>query len=1092
MEPIDISDRIRPAATAVFTRGVRSLALLPSSAEALLVWAAAEHFGRTVVWVGHGPEDLETRHRDLAILAPTRHYPLVYYPALETQPNQNLKPDEDLTGARMEALLALMDAGPHVITTSIQALMQKTIAPSWLVERTFKLALNQPQDLDTLTARLSETGYAFVHEVTERGQTSVRGGILDLWPPNEDWPVRLEFFGSDLESIRTFDPSDQRSRESRTSVRIPPANEGSIRGDAPPSLDSLLAYLPRDAVFFWSDIDSVADHADRYRTLVAETGDQDLAYTFESLRAEIARRSGEASIGIETAIAGASEDIHGIAPPSNASALPERLFEPDSLEASRHRLWQALRNHAAGGDAIILFLETRGARDHFRSRFDEADVSGVEFREGALSEGFIWPAARLVVVASSDIYGCRKSSARRYAPRGEGGPSRISGARLADFTDMEPGDLVVHADHGLGRYLGLNEILFHGQTQEVLTIEYAEGAKLHVPVSQAHLLSRYIGGAPHAATLHTLGGKRWGRERAAAERAMEDMAASLLEVQAHRETLEGHAFPADTPWQHDFETSFPYRETVDQERVIREVKADMESSRPMDRLVCGDAGYGKTEVAMRAAFKAVMNAKQDAVLVPTTVLALQHAQTFTERMAGYPIRIEMLSRFRNPAQRAAILNDLSEGRVDILIGTHALVQPGIQFRNLGLVIIDEEQRFGVRHKERLKQLRRLVDVLTLTATPIPRTLYLSMTGARDMSLLQTPPRERMAIETIVTRNTDTIVREAILREVSRDGQVFYLHNRVMTIDLTRQRIERIVPEIRLAVAHGQMAAHELRAAMRRFTSGEAEVLLCTTIIESGMDIPRANTILIDRADRFGLADLYQLRGRVGRSSRQAYAYLLLPPHGQVDADADKRIRAIKKYSSLSAGFHLALRDLEIRGAGNILGAEQSGHIAAVGFSLYCQLLRRTVARLRNEPLPPVVDVEVLLDFVSLSATATEEQACLIPYRYIEEEPLRIGVYRKLAEAATESDVNALREEIEDRFGPRPPPVERLLVLARLRIAATAHGIVRVDVRDDKVRLTRGGEPLMCRQHFPRLTAATPDDRLQELLTLIETVDEWSA
>jgi transcription-repair coupling factor (superfamily II helicase) len=626
----------------------------------------------------------------------------------------------------------------------------------------------------------------------------------------------------------------------------------------------------------------------------------------------------------------------------------------------------------------------------------------------------------------------------------------------------------------------------------VLTIEYAEGTKLHVPVSQTHLLSRYVGVSKHQVHLHRLGGKRWNSEKENAERAIVDLASSLLETQAQRNILNGYSFPADTPWQHDLEAAFPYQETPDQQKVIVEVKTDMESSKPMDRLICGDAGYGKTEVAMRAAFKTVMAGKQVAVLVPTTVLAQQHFETFKERMSAYPVRIEMLSRFVTHSRQIGILKSLAAGTLDIVIGTHALVQPGIRFRDLGLVIIDEEQRFGVAHKERLKELRRLVDVLTLTATPIPRTLYMSLTGARDMSLLQTPPRERLAIETLVAPNTDKVVREAILREINREGQVFYLHNRVMTIEMVKKRLERVIPEARMEIAHGQMAASELSSVMKRFVAGEFEVLICTTIIESGMDIPRANTILIDRADRFGIADLYQLRGRVGRSRHKAYAYLLLPSHGQVDSDARRRISAVKKYSSLSAGFNLALRDLELRGAGNLLGTAQSGHITAIGFGLYCQLLKASVARLKGQPVPPVIDVEVQLDFISLSPDAsTPDNSAIIPYAYIEDERLRIAVYRKLAEMTSPEEATELEAELQDRYGAVPPPVRRLLKIAELRTVGALHGIRQIEAKEGKIMLMRDGDYLMDGKRFPRLTASTPDKQLDEVIALTKTVDRWT-
>jgi transcription-repair coupling factor (superfamily II helicase) len=621
----------------------------------------------------------------------------------------------------------------------------------------------------------------------------------------------------------------------------------------------------------------------------------------------------------------------------------------------------------------------------------------------------------------------------------------------------------------------------------MLTVRYADNARLHVPTAQTHLLSRYVGSGGREPPLHRLGGRRWQSERLAAERAVVDLASSLLEIQARRSLRKGLAFDVNPPWMHAFDAAFPYRETPDQERCIEEVKRDLAAPRPMDRLVCGDAGYGKTEVAMRAAFIAVMNGKQVAVLAPTTVLAEQHYETFGERMAAFPIRIEVLSRFRSPSRRNAIITDLAEGRIDIVIGTHALVQPRVRFHDLGLVVIDEEQRFGVAHKEKLKQVRAEVDVLTLSATPIPRTLYMSMTGARDMSLLQTPPQERLAIETRIERDHDAVIRNAIHNELSRDGQVYFLHNRVMTIDLMLGRLRRIVPGARIAVAHGQQSPGELSGTMRRFESGEIDVLLCTTIIESGLDIPRANTIIVHRADRFGLADLYQLRGRVGRSVQRGFAYLLLPSHGHLDEDARQRMGALRRHGGLGGGFNLALRDLEIRGAGNMLGSEQSGHIAAVGFSLYCQLLRRTVARLQGQRPPKLVDTNLQLDFFETVPGGAFDDAAGLPRGYIEDDPQRIHVYRRLAETSTSHEVRAIRRELTDRYGKPPPATERLLLLTEIRIVAAARDIVRVETREGVVRLfLRNGQPITLPDgKLPRLQGRSVDQHLASLMRILK-------
>ncbi len=616
--------------------------------------------------------------------------------------------------------------------------------------------------------------------------------------------------------------------------------------------------------------------------------------------------------------------------------------------------------------------------------------------------------------------------------------------------------------------------------------------KLYVPVSEAHLVSKYVGAGKFCPPLHTLGGTRWAKTKAHAEAAVRDVAADMLAVQAARSLQEGHAFPADTEWQREFENSFVYEETPDQWRAIVAAKKDMEAPKPMDRLVCGDVGYGKTEVAIRAAFKAALGGKQVAVLVPTTVLAQQHFNTFTERMAEYPVRIELLSRFRSRRQQAQVVKALAAGSVDIVIGTHRLLQSDLEFKDLGLVVIDEEQRFGVLHKERFKQLRMMVDVLTLTATPIPRTLHLALAGARDMSTIETPPQDRLPVETIVAQYDERLIRDAIQREINRGGQVFYLYNRVLDIEVVGQRLRALVPGARIAVGHGQMHSDQLEEVMTTFVNGESDVLLSTTIIESGLDIPNANTIIIDRADRFGLSDLYQLRGRVGRYKHQAYAYLLLPRHAGLLTDARKRISAIKQYSSLGSGFKIAMRDLEIRGAGNLLGAEQSGHITAVGFELYCQLLRKSVQSLKGEKSPPRVEVQVRLDFVALNpdgagqaaSSGTHGAVAALPAAYIPEAQQRIEMYRKLAQAADSEALRQLKTELRDRFGPLPEPVELILKIADLKIAAAARGVTIIECKEDKLMLTRHNDFVMAGGKFPRLRKTSPGARVGEIKRLV--------
>lgn len=1068
---------------------------MPGAAPALLAWALAEGAGKPVLCITDGAESLDTLHRDLRTLSGAlshRTPALLFFPALEHGPAHTGafsytgdREDVEPAGLRIEAVLALRarSAAATVIATCVQALMQKTADPESLRRQTIRLKRGDRRSLETVCRRMTENGYVFLPQITDKGQAAVRGGLLDAWPLDSAWPLRIEFSASEIESVRHFNPEDQRSAETAARADLTPSTRW-LRNNRHRALPDL---LPEASPVFWLNPAAVREHASTHEQAVAATADPNTHLSFTDLENLFERRRPvQFRIGDLDPSPASPALPFDLQPVQGIQGARHDAFDPDIYERVRQRLYHDLKRRAADGHRVFVCFETEGARKHFLENLPDARQIPFLALKGPLSGGFTSEAMRLAVLAETDLYGPKASGARRYDPRADRRRPAPSGAnRLAGLDGLQPGELVVHMEHGIGRYLGVTEIRFDGVLQEVLTVEYADQARLHVPIAHVHVLSRYVGLAQHTVRLHKLGGRRWNAEKSAAGDAVRDLAASLLEMQAQRTLLPGRAFPPETPWMREFEASFPYRETPDQQVVIRDVTRDMNAPRPMDRLVCGDAGYGKTEVAMRAAFKAVMSETQVAVLVPTTVLAQQHYATFCDRMAPYPVRIDVLSRFRAPAQIRNTLRDMAAGRVDVVIGTHALLQDGIRFKNLGLVIIDEEQRFGVRDKETLKRLRQLVDVLTLTATPIPRTLYMSLTGARDMSLLQTPPGSRTAIETIVTPNTDDLVRRAILRELDREGQVFYLHNRILTIERAADRLTRLIPEARLAVAHGRMAPGELSGIMRRFVDGEFDLLVCTTIIESGMDIPRANTILIDRADRFGIADLYQLRGRVGRASRKAYAYLLLPAHGHIDGDARRRIGAVREHSNLGAGFHLALRDLEIRGAGNLLGSAQSGHITAVGFALYCQMLRQTVARLKGEPVPGVVDVHVKLDFISLSTSPQVEHAASLPHAYIEDENLRLEIYRRLAEAAAQPEIDALRDELRDRFGAVPESVERLLNIARLRVSAAQLKIDRIEVRQNRVMFFRSGELLKSGSRFPRLSRPSPSAKLDELIDLVE-------
>ncbi len=1077
---------------------------------------------------------------------------LLFYPAWEMLPHEDKLPHADVISDRLQTLVSLSDnskfkaQNSKLIVTSVTALLQKTFPPGEIQSRTRMLERGSKIAPLDLIEFLEEQGYEPEAQVTQKGEIALRGGIVDIFPPTSPWPVRLDFFGDELESLREFDPLTQVSRGEIASITLPPAGELGIlkSGIQNPKakvseLATLLNYLPRNTVFLLCEPESLAVHADGYEQQVQK--DDPFFISWPDFLTELHRRGftavdltgGELDGAPDTnsAIATGADDEQaelaiGVPLFSSLDAfrpLAERPQEPQIAEAQRREFFQQLHRWLRQDYAVHIFCNNDGERQRFEEIWKELVEAGseaVEGREstrasdltrrpsihlGSLARGFICDEARLVVVTDAEIFGRYKIQRPRRQKN-----SHAQAARSAldiDFTDLTEGDLVVHLQHGIGKFLGLKNLPATAsrhnsvaplQEMECLVLEFApsgdavEPPKLYVPVSEAHLVSKYVGAGKANPPLNQLGGTRWAKAKEHTEKAVRDIAAEMLRIQAVRESQPGHPCKPDNQWQREFESAFIYEETPDQVTAIVATKADQERAKPMDRLICGDVGFGKTEVAIRAAFKCVMDGKQVAILVPTTVLAQQHFNNFRERMADYPIRVELLSRFRTKREQSKVVQELAAGAVDIVIGTHRIVQEDIAFKDLGLVVIDEEQRFGVAHKEKFKRLRTMVDVLTLSATPIPRTLYLALTGARDMSTIQTPPHDRLPVETIATPYDERVIRDAIKRELGRGGQVFFLHNRVTTIEVMRAKLQSLVPDARIVVGHGQMDADDLEVVMTRFVNGEADVLLSTTIIESGLDIPNANTIIIDRADRFGLSQLYQLRGRVGRYKHQAYAYLLLPRHARLLTDVRKRISAMKQYATLGSGFKIAMRDLEIRGAGNLLGAEQSGHITAVGFELYCQLLKQSVGALKGEKVKPRVEVRVTLDFLSESAarressvsTAPELLAASLPPTYVTEPQHRIEIYRKLAQATDKLTLDALQKELRDRFGPLPPPVELLLAVGELKILASEKNVTSIEVEDDKLKVTRQNEFVTLGGKFPRLTKKDTKARLKEIKRLL--------
>ncbi|HUE62026.1 MAG TPA: transcription-repair coupling factor, partial [Chthoniobacterales bacterium] len=887
-----------------------------------------------------------------------------------------------------------------------------------------------------LLEKLSGSGYERVAQVTTRGQFAVRGGIVDLYSWQAPLPVRLEFFGDNVESLREFDIDTQTSVRDLRKIDILLGGAGDQSG------------LVRDYI--------------GKEDLIIEVEPEEATENLTALSRQVVQIS-------EGWIESGPEDFSGAFQDCDIGefAVGDFLL----AEAKRDQFIKRVNEWRKNKARIVVYFQTEGEIERFRELISADVLQDVDLVLGTLARGFCFPPADLVVLSAAELFGRFAPHARRRLYHAERHRAQI------DFSELNEDDLVVHLEHGVARFAGLTRIptTTNGE-QEVLALEFADEAKLYVPLEQAYLVSRYVGVGKRSPQLSSLADSKWARAKKNAASSIFDYAGKMLAVQAERETVPGHAFGPDTKWQREFEHSFPFRETPDQMKAIIDAKIDMEQPRSMDRLICGDVGFGKTEVAIRAAFKAVMDGRQVAVLAPTTVLAQQHFEVFRQRMLDYPVRIEMLSRFRSQGEQRKILELLRQGGVDIVIGTHRLISGDVVFKDLGLVVIDEEQRFGVLHKEKFKELFKLVDVLTLSATPIPRTLYLSLVGVKDMSTIETPPLNRLPVETIVCGYDERIIRDAINRELERQGQVYFLHNRVQTIDRVREKIVDLVPQARVEIGHGQMDSDELEGVMARFVAGKIDVLVCTTIIESGLDIPNANTIVIDRADRFGLADLYQLRGRVGRAEHKAYAYLLLPREMMTIGAARKRINAIKQYSSLGAGFRIAMRDLEIRGAGSILGTAQSGHIMAIGFDLYCQLLKQAVAQLKGRKFQPRLEVDLRIDFVATNEAEFAQLGperripAFVPANYVSDTGLRIKAYRETAEIGTRDQFDRVQREWRDRFGKFPEAVDNLFLLAEIKLAAAKAAISRVEVRERKLMLTRRGEFILVDGKFPRLVA----------------------
>ena len=1001
----------------------------------------------------------------------------LFIPEVEVALAENALPDPEIAADRLQALQQLMQPGGGVVVLTAASLNDSVPSPEGMQSLSLDLSQGQSFPMQLLVERLAEAGYERVPQVALRGQFAVRGGIVDVFSWQHTIPLRLEFFGDEIDSLRHFDLDAQTSVQpvERISILL-----GEPRGEVvTDEKDSQGQRGPADPAPKRKGRSGKAREAGAVTLRdYIRTGDLVIDVEAGLDWAPVAITETAAESAGEENFAGAFFD-HGLGE-----------FEAGDLvvEAGKRQLFlRQLEEWLGQGWRVVIFCNNEGEIERFRDLLPYPDHVGLTLAIGGLGHGFTFPAGKLAVLSDAELFGrYRNTRAHRQALRRA--KDQATRAQI-DFSELNEGDIVVHLEYGIARFEGLDKFAkLDGVEEEVLILEFANEARLYVPLEQSYLISRYVGVGKRNPPLSELGDAKWAKAKSQAQKAVFDYAANLLSIHAERETASGFAFPPDGKWQHEFERSFLYKETADQVTAIAETKADMEGEQPMDRLICGDVGFGKTEVAIRAAFKAVMGGKQVAILVPTTVLAQQHYNNFRERFSDYPITVETLSRFRTPVQQRKVIEELKDGSVDVVIGTHRLISKDVRFKDLGLAVIDEEQRFGVLHKEKFKELFKLVDVLTLSATPIPRTLYLSLMGAKDMSVLETPPQNRIPTETVICGYDERIIRDAIQRELARQGQVFFLHNRVGSIEAMRSKLKKLLPKARIVVGHGQMDEHELEAVMQQFVNGEADVLLSTTIIESGLDIPNANTIIIDRADRFGLADLYQLRGRVGRAQHKAYAYLMIP-RDLMQGEARKRINAIKQYSSLGAGFKIAMRDLEIRGAGNILGTRQSGHIVAIGFDLYCQLLKQAIGKLKGEKVRPRVELPISLDFIAtneaewLKGTGVCAPAFL-PTSYIGEPQTRIQAYRALAEVTVQEQIERLRGIWRDRFGCLPDAAENLLVLTEIKLVAAARKITRVEVRDSKLMLTRGGDYMLIGGKFPRMQKADPAERLVELRTML--------
>ena len=1083
--------------------------LTSPTAKAYVLAQLHEATGKRFAVVADSHQSLEAWSNDLDFFLPKaqdQSPKTVSLPSFESDPYSGLSPHAETQELRALSLWHMAERGSDIVLLSARSLVQKLPLRKSIAELGSELKRDADFPPEQLVTRMLACGYVREDPVLGPGQFSLRGGIVDVWPPEAEMPVRIEFFGDTVDSIRTFDPETQTSVDKLTSVTVPPMREFAATpqdlkdwsffaaerfGDeqfrrnlkdrtdladdgetfsgwefllplVKPLKANIFDYLD-DHIFVIDEptmvegtLQELYDHLARSREAVIESGDigleiDELFVMPTELRDLLGERRRVEVRSLGRTAAATDEEFEGTSSSLFLFPTAEKADEISIKSRSTRKFHGDIPAFAGEFDnRAQIVVNTQGMAERIAEILRDYNiyVPLESIKIGDLSSGFELPGDDLLVYSESDIFGETSSEGQKPKTKGQRSKSRL-GAFISDFRDLKAGDYVVHVDHGIGRFDGLQTIDSQGQSREFMLLIYADEAKLFVPVERMDLVSRYSSGEATSPTLERLGGMGWQKTKAKAKRAMRDMADELLKLYAERKMVRGHAFPPDAPWQHEFEDAFPWDLTADQATAIEDVKSDMESQMPMDRLIIGDVGYGKTEVAMRAAFKAVMDGKQAAVLTPTTVLAYQHFESFKKRFAAFPVKVDLLSRFRSTKEQKAVAESAAKGEVDVVIGTHRILSNDVKLPKLGLVIVDEEQRFGVGHKEKLKQLKKKVDVLTLSATPIPRTLNMSLLGMRDMSVIETPPRDRLAINTQVVQFNENVIRSAIELELSRNGQVFFIHNRVESIEAIAALIKKIVPNARVAIGHGQMNEKEMEDVMLDFIDYKYDILVATTIIENGIDIPRANTILINRADNYGLSQLYQLRGRVGRSNRRAYAYLLIPSELELTPIARRRLSAIREFSDLGAGFRLAALDLELRGAGNILGGQQSGHLDALGFDLYTKMLERTIAELKGDEIADDISVSINLG-IDVS----------IPKDYIVEASQRLRTYKRISSAVDEAELMAIRTEVEDRYGRIPRSVEHLFEYARLRKFAERTNIVSIDKAGGGVAIKLGENALV--------------------------------